>query len=121
MTFDNSVKTCLRKSFTFKGRASRSEYWYFCLFQLLFIIIVGLFVVATRIESDSAIIIIIGLPYICSLPAAISVEVRRFHDLNKSGWNFWWGMIPYIGGFILLYFMIQPSYVGDNEYGSMPE
>lgn len=32
MNFVESVKTCLKKYVTFSGRASRSEFWWFCLF-----------------------------------------------------------------------------------------
>ena len=35
MTFFNSIKTCYMKSFDFKGRASKSEYWWFWLFQMV--------------------------------------------------------------------------------------
>ena len=123
MTFDNSVKTCLRKSFTFEGRASRSEYWYFHLFYFLFLITGILFIAAIGFDSDSApiVAIIVGLCYLCFLPASISVGVRRLHDINKSGWNIWWGIIPYIGCLIVLYFVVQPSSNDENEYGFMPQ
>ena len=32
----------------------------------------------------------------------ISVAVRRLHDLNRSGWWLWLGLIPIVGGLILL-------------------
>ncbi len=32
MTFFNSIITCYKKSFDFKGRASKSEYWWFVLY-----------------------------------------------------------------------------------------
>ena len=36
MGFTEAIRTCLReKYFTFKGRASRSEYWYYTLFMFL--------------------------------------------------------------------------------------
>ena len=34
MTFFNSIMTCYKKSFDFKGRASKSEYWWFWLVQV---------------------------------------------------------------------------------------
>lgn len=124
MTFDNSIKTCLSKSFTFAGRASRSEYWYFTLFSLL-LVLVGFLLVAALLDTnpDSArfVTIIAVLCYLCLIPASISVTIRRFHDINRSGWNLWWGIIPYIGSLIVLFFMVQPSQAGSNQYGSMPE
>lgn len=123
MTFDNSVKTCLRKSFTFKGRASRSEFWYFLLFVSLLSLVGILLGFAVGQETKAAIIIwsITALLYICCVPACISVEVRRFHDIGRSGFYYWLGAIPYIGAIIILCYMVQPTKAGKNEYGSEPE
>ena len=35
MSFGESVKTCFQKYVTFKGRARRSEYWWFWLLNLI--------------------------------------------------------------------------------------
>ena len=35
MTFQQAIITCFRKYFTLSGRASRSEYWWFVLFNFL--------------------------------------------------------------------------------------
>ena len=35
MTFSQSISTCFNKYATFSGRASRSEYWWFYLFNCL--------------------------------------------------------------------------------------
>ncbi|MDE6491395.1 MAG: DUF805 domain-containing protein, partial [Muribaculaceae bacterium] len=35
MTFSQSVHTVFSKYVTFSGRASRSEFWYFVLFQVI--------------------------------------------------------------------------------------
>lgn len=130
MTFDNSIKTCLSNSFTFAGRASRSEYWYFTLFALL-LALVGILLHLVIEDNyywglnpdiiNIATLIIMVLCGLCLIPASISVTVRRFHDINRSGWNLWWGIIPYIGSLIVLFFMVQPSQAGNNQYGSMPE
>lgn len=39
MSFGESVKTCFQKYVTFKGRARRSEYWWFCLLNCIVSII----------------------------------------------------------------------------------
>ena len=49
MTFFNSIITCYKKSFDFKGRASKSEYWWFVLYLgLLF----GLSIWLNDIDSE---------------------------------------------------------------------
>ena len=35
MNFIQSISTCMRKYVTFSGRATRSEFWWFCLFTIL--------------------------------------------------------------------------------------
>ena len=42
MDFMEAVKTCLSKYFDFKGRARRSEYWWFYLFTIIGSIITGI-------------------------------------------------------------------------------
>ncbi len=42
MTFFNSIMTCYKKSFDFKGRASKSEYWWFWLVQVPITLYMGI-------------------------------------------------------------------------------
>lgn len=83
MNFGESIHTCLIKKFAhFKGRASRSEFWYF----QLFIFIASLFnsLISNASPQIGAIVsIIISLVLIIPYSA---VTVRRLHDVNKSGW-----------------------------------
>ena len=74
MSFTESVKTVLfQKYATFKGRASRSEYWWFTLFYAL----LGLISLISEI-LNAVISLLIFIP-------TIAVMVRRIHDTNNSG------------------------------------
>ena len=81
LNLPEAVKICFKKYFDFKGRASRSEYWYFVLFVVIgYAIGFGLIFIAEQLFWLLAIFIIaIIIPW-------ISVGVRRLHDINKSGW-----------------------------------
>tara|TARA_Y100000996_G_C22021804_1_gene437082 strand:- start:4 stop:438 length:435 start_codon:yes stop_codon:yes gene_type:complete len=81
MNFQTSVKTCFKKYFDFKGRASRSEYWYFVLFIFLGYIVCFLLGLITPVLFSLLGIFIIGI-----IIPAIAVTARRLHDINKSGW-----------------------------------
>jgi len=72
----------LKKYAVFKGRATRAEYWYFVLFNVIASIILG---IISKIISDQKNILgnIYGLAVI--IPS-IAVSVRRFHDIGKTGW-----------------------------------
>jgi uncharacterized membrane protein YhaH (DUF805 family) len=61
----------------------------------------------------SLLFLLFGLPN-------IALTIRRFHDLNKSGWWFLWILLPYIGIFIVLFFMLQKGDINDNQYGESP-
>ena len=83
MTFFNSIITCYKKSFDFKGRASKSEYWWFVLYLgLLF----GLSIWLNDIDSEIVVGVYVGL-IIGTVPAMFSVLVRRFHDVGLSTWS----------------------------------
>ena len=100
MTFGQSISTCFSKFFTFSGRASRSEYWWFCLFNFIigWIPLVNL------------------LGFITWIPG-LAVGVRRLHDLGKSGWNLLWVLIPIFGSLYLIFLYIQEGEPNANKWG----
>ncbi len=51
----------------------------------------------------------------------IAVSDRRLHDTNRSGWWLLIGLIPLIGGIVLLVFMVQDGQSGENQYGPDPK
>ena len=64
----------------FTGRASRAEYWYFVLFNLIFSFVIGFIGGMLKVP-------ILGTIYsLAVLIPGIAVGVRRMHDVDKSGW-----------------------------------
>ena len=76
MTFTESIKTCFSKYFTFAGRASRSEFWYFMLFCLLGNTILSLFdgfvLGMSSIQPASSVFVLVTFLYLnmCNHPPA---------------------------------------------------
>ena len=112
MTFGESVSTCIKKYFVFEGRASRSEYWWFQL------IVSPSYLISTVFENDIA-YIFLGITLFTLIPA-ISAGVRRLHDTNRSGFFLLISFIPFIGGLILLFFLIPEGTKGKNRFGPDP-
>ena len=112
MTFGESVSTCLKKYFVFDGRASRSEYWWFQL------IVSPSYFISTVFENNIA-YIFLGITLFTLIPA-ISAGVRRLHDTNRSGFFILISFIPFIGGLILLFFLIPEGTKGKNRFGPDP-
>ena len=55
------------------------------------------------------------------LVPSLAVQVRRFHDQDKSGWFVLLGLIPYIGGIVLIVFMCLEGTKGPNKFGPDPK
>ena len=88
MEFRDAVKICLTKKYcSIKGRASRSEFWWFCLFTLL--IQIAVTIVGKILPAMASIIsAVLGLWLL--LPT-LGISTRRLHDRNFSGW---WQVLP---------------------------
>jgi uncharacterized membrane protein YhaH (DUF805 family) len=51
----------------------------------------------------------------------LAVIVRRLHDQDKSGWWFFIGFVPIIGGIWLLVLYLTDGTPGPNQYGPDPK
>ena len=107
MNFQQAVQTCFRKYVDFSGRATRPEYWWFILAYVILAFVAG--------YLGKFVYIVVVLAFLLPL---LAVGARRLHDIGKSGWFLLLGLIPVIGGLVLLYFMVQPSQPESNAYGS---
>lgn len=148
MGFGEAIASVYRNYANFRGRARRSEYWFFALFWV--IVVLGLCVVyvllATTGSRDMQLpepgyghsgaeflqMGFVGLALLVLLLGniipSLAVSVRRLHDLNASGW---WlllfmvvGLIPLIGSLVTLgqiVWFCMPGTAGDNQYGPDPK
>ena len=108
MDFQTAVKTCLSKYADFSGRASRSEFWWFVLAQLVVLI------VASLIHR-----FVYGIAALGLLLPALAVGARRLHDIGKTGWLLLLALIPPVN-LVLIYFYVQPTQPESNAYGEPP-
>ena len=42
------------------------------------------------------------------------------HDIDKSGWNLLWVLIPILGALYLIYLLVREGTHGSNAYGAAP-
>lgn len=116
MTFKEAVSTCFNKYATFSGRAPRSEYWWFALFNVLVSLALNVVVQAGG-GTSMALNLIAGVASLALFLPGLAVAVRRLHDIDKSGWWLLIGLIPLIGFiFVLIWFCTKGS-VGENRFG----
>jgi uncharacterized membrane protein YhaH (DUF805 family) len=110
MNFIEAVKKAFSNYANFNGRARRSEYWWFFLFNLIVSIV--LMFVDTSMGSTAG---MLGNIYtLGTLVPSIAVGVRRMHDVGKSGWYL---LIP-IYNIILA---ATNGETGTNGYGADPK
>lgn len=121
MNLTQAIKSVFKKYAAFSGRASRSEFWYWQLFCLVFSIVSSVLDALVFHASSpgsfqpisTIFMLIIFLP-------SLAVSVRRLHDVDRSGW---WLLISltFIGFFFpLLYWDVKKGTEGDNRFGSNP-
>lgn len=101
-TFGQAVQRFFQKYAQFRGRASRSEFWWWYLASVI------IEVVLRGLASASAIFGILGLLFsLAVIVPQIAIAARRLHDTNRSGWWQLLGLIPIVGWIILLVWFIQ--------------
>ncbi len=118
-----ALDSVMSKYFTLKGRAQRSEYWWYQL--MYFIILIAALSFDAYLYDPFQPISLNPFAYFTSCWLLVNiiphftVTVRRLHDTDKSG--FWWliGIVPF-GWIVLLVFMILPSDPRENSYGPPP-
>ena len=107
MTFFEAIRTALVKYFVFKGRASRSEYWFWILFIFLYWL-VSIIIIDSWLPDFIPDPILILTQLALFFPTT-AVGVRRLHDTGRPGSRFFWpfgALILLIGGFWLILFTV---------------
>ena len=122
----------LKRYADFEGRSRRTEYWMFTLLLVIvaFVITGLLFALADfrQVEAGNAppsgfwaAAALLGLFWLAIIIPSIAVQVRRFHDQDKSGWFVLLAFIPYVGGIVVLVFMCIEGTRGPNRFGPDPK
>jgi len=105
----------------FSGRASRSEFWWFQLFNLIvFMPLYVLSFIAGYTGSEALAWVSIGLGvvvWLALLVPLVSVTIRRLHDTDLSGWWYLLMLVPF-ANMVVLVFMLLPGTPGGNRFGA---
>ena len=112
MNFVESIQTCYKKFFDFSGRASKSEYWWFQLYNAIIYVLTFVF------QGD--LVLLFSILIIVNLIPVYAVGVRRIHDSDKSGWLVLISLIPLIGLYIFV-LLLQNGSKGKNRFGAKPK
>ncbi|MBR1732419.1 MAG: DUF805 domain-containing protein [Alloprevotella sp.] len=151
MSFVEAIKACFAKFATFKGRARRSEFWWFYLLNAIPGLAMSyltnwklgkvneiqskamevLFdeekydaIMAQAASVDSTFYTwaaVLGVIMLVLLIPGLAVWVRRLHDVGKSGHMLWLILVCGVGGLIPLVMCISDGKPEPNQYGPSPK
>ncbi len=120
-----AVEICFQeKYFDFSGRSSRSEFWFFLMFNFLFATIIN--AVLLYVGSlfgywggaiSSVLSLIVSILFLIPL---FTVSSRRLHDVGKSGWYLFIGLVPILGWYLLVKAYVDEGEASNNSYGRPP-
>lgn len=113
MGFGESVRYSYGNYFRFSGRASRSEFWFWALYNVLVILALRLLV----IEFAPNLSFLVPCFVLSSVIPNLARVVRRLQDTGKSWPYALVVFIPLVGNILLTVWLCERSNVGANRFG----
>jgi uncharacterized membrane protein YhaH (DUF805 family) len=112
---------CFKKYAVFTGRAGRKEYWHFALMYLLISVILSIFdAIIGKLDFQTGLGLFSGIFALVAALPAVSVAVRRLHDIGRSGWWLLIVFVPLIGIIVIIVFLGMRGDPNSNKYGPVP-
>jgi len=106
--------------FSFEGRIARSTFWTMTLLLAVVSWVIGAILLAI-IGNPEVTLIVVALLDIPFIWATLAIQVKRWHDRDKSGWWILISLIPLFGG---IWALVETGFlrgtVGPNRYGEDP-
>lgn len=111
--------------FNYQSRSTRKDFWMFYAIDLAIsaslITISAILFYVVGAETIASYLSLAYLSYLLiGIPVQISLWVRRFHDVGRSGWFYFMILIPIFGIAFLAYNACLGSQIGENKYGPNP-
>lgn len=104
----------------FKGRIGRLGYLVASVYVLayfIFVVLLGLIGHGSRSSNVSMILLgMVGV--LITIPLGISLHIRRWHDLDQSGWLTLLNLVPGVGIITAIILVFIPGTSGPNKYGA---
>lgn len=116
MNFVEAIQSGFSNYVNFSGRAQRSAYWWWVLFEIIVLVIAQIIDGVIFGSGSRVLYAIAGLALL--LPG-IAVSARRLHDLDRTAW---WLLLALtgIGGIVLLIWDCMKGTTGPNRFGPDP-
>ena len=119
------VQRCFQQYVGFTGRARRSEYWCFVLFNfLVYVLLLTLGTIMVIRDNTIAGGVLYAIFYLYSLAVFLpnlAVSVRRMHDIGKGGGWIFISLVPLVGVIWYLVLLCMAGEAGENRFGKDPK
>jgi len=107
--FIDAIKKGFKGYVVWNARSTRAEYWWWTLFAVIVAIVASILDSIIFGGDFGAVTPLYTLTTLALFLPGLSVWIRRLHDIDRTGWWVWIGLIPFIGLIILLIFTLLPS------------
>jgi uncharacterized membrane protein YhaH (DUF805 family) len=109
MSFGEAIQSVFRNYAEFTGRATRPEFWWWALFNLLVAGALNFFNVIRIGDNAYLGSLLAGLWGIAVLLPYLAVAVRRLRDAGYGWGHLFWILVPIAGIFVLIPLGAQPT------------
>jgi uncharacterized membrane protein YhaH (DUF805 family) len=116
MNFQQAIQSGFSNYVNFRGRARRSEFWYWQLFLVVGGLVAEVFDYGTGLRMSP----LSSLFWLATFIPDLAVYVRRLHDTDRSGWWLLLFFVPLIGAIVLLVWLCTRGSHGYNRFGANP-
>ncbi|MDQ0470312.1 DUF805 domain-containing protein [Labrys wisconsinensis] len=126
--------TMQEKLFSFQGRVTRKDYWFYtlALWGILLVLFLAIAGSSRSLRNDGLStggLVLAAIVVIAQIWPSLAISVKRCHDRNKSGWwmLLWMVLsaIPYVGILASLWCLVELGFLdgtqGPNRFGLSPK
>ncbi|WP_299723797.1 DUF805 domain-containing protein [uncultured Tateyamaria sp.] len=130
MGFFEAINSVFAGFFKFSGRATRAEFWWFFLFEVIAFTVLGAVdavmafnVLAAAGGNELALLTLspfdfmLTYYFIITFFPRLTVTIRRLHDVGLSGFFYLFYFVPFVGGLVVFVLTLLPSEADDNIHG----
>ncbi|MBN2144234.1 MAG: DUF805 domain-containing protein [Candidatus Aureabacteria bacterium] len=111
----------MKELFTTEGRVGRATLWKYYILLIAGIAVFVLLAAVFQLQNQAAIMLLLLILLFPLCVIGLFVQIKRWHDRDKSGWWILINLVPYIGG---LWSFIELGFIkgtdGDNRFGPDP-
>ena len=110
----------LAEMFSLQGRANRAWYFWHIVLDDFVILTAMILAVVLGVSLHPLLAIPFAGVALGAMWAGVAITVKRFHDLNRSGWETLLLAVPIVNIYFGFLTLFKQGTIGPNSYGADP-